>query len=140
MSIPFRGIELEDYAIGSGSSCNAEGCFFGLDDDTNYTNERELLVPIGPYKLCPTHVAQLQDEQPAARAYHIDKPFAYHKPSTEGLDKINRLREHFSEGERLIRELTPSSRHQSVALTENETTAMWAIKAVVFNDPDSEVA
>lgn len=69
----------------------------------------------------------------------IDKPYAYHKPSTDGLEKINRLREHFSEGERLIRELCPPSRHQSVALTQNETTAMWAIKAVVFNDPASVV-
>ena len=67
----------------------------------------------------------------------IDKPSAYHKPSADGLDKINRLRAHFSEGERLIREICPQSRHQSIALTENETTAMWAIKAVVFNDPDS---
>lgn len=69
----------------------------------------------------------------------IDKPYAYHKPSKDGLEKINRLRAHFSEGERLIREICPQSRHQSIALTENETTAMWAIKAVVFNDPDSEI-
>jgi hypothetical protein len=69
----------------------------------------------------------------------IDKPYAYHKPSDEGLAKINRLREHYSAGERLIREVCPPSRQQSVALTNNETTAMWAIKAVVFNDPDSEV-
>jgi len=69
----------------------------------------------------------------------IDKPYAYHKPSPAGLDAINKLRAHFSEGERLIREVCPVSRHQSVALTNNETTAMWAIKAVVFNDPDSEI-
>lgn len=69
----------------------------------------------------------------------IDKPYAYHKPSADGLAKITRLREHFSETERLIRELCPASRHQSVALTQNETTAMWAIKAVVFNDADSVV-
>jgi len=69
----------------------------------------------------------------------IDKPYAYHKPSSEGLDKINKLRAHFSEGERLIKEICPPSRHQSIAITENETTAMWAIKAVVFNDPKSEV-
>jgi hypothetical protein len=68
----------------------------------------------------------------------IDKPYAYHKPSADGLEKINRLRAHFSETERLIREVCPASRHQSVALTNNETTAMWAIKAVVFNDPASE--
>lgn len=69
----------------------------------------------------------------------IDKPYAYHKPSSEGLAKINRLRAHFSEGERLIREVCPTSRHQSIAITENEATAMWAIKAVVFNDPKSDV-
>jgi hypothetical protein len=69
----------------------------------------------------------------------IDKPYAYHKPSTEGMSKINKLREHFSEGERLIKEICPPSRHTSIAITENETTAMWAIKAVVFNDPKSEV-
>lgn len=69
----------------------------------------------------------------------IDKPYAYHKPSTEGLEKINKLRAHFSEGERLIKEICPPSRQASVAITENETTAMWAIKAVVFNDPNSEV-
>ena len=69
----------------------------------------------------------------------IDKPYAYHKPSAEGLEKINRLRAHFSEGERLIKEICPPSRQASFAITENETTAMWAIKAVVFNDPKSEV-
>lgn len=69
----------------------------------------------------------------------IDKPYAYHKPSPEGMDKINRLREHFSEGERLIKEICGNNRQSSVAITNNETTAMWAIKAVVFNDPNSEV-
>lgn len=74
----------------------------------------------------------------------IDKPYAYHKPSNEGLDKINRLREHFSLGERLIREICVDAdgkptRQQSIALTNNEQTAMWAIKAVVFNDPKSVV-
>lgn len=69
----------------------------------------------------------------------IDKPYAYHKPSDAGLSKINKLREHFSEGERLIKEICPVSRQQAIALTNNEQTAMWAIKAVVFNDPASEV-
>lgn len=70
----------------------------------------------------------------------IDKPYAYHKPSEDGLNKINKLREHFSEGDRLIREICPPSRQASIALTNNEQTAMWAIKAVVFNDPASEVS
>ena len=68
----------------------------------------------------------------------IDKPYAYHKPSPGGLDKINQLREKFSEVEKLMKEVCPPSRHLSHAITCNETTAMWAIKAVVFNDPESE--
>lgn len=67
----------------------------------------------------------------------IDKPYAYHKPSEEGLKKITRLREAFSILERVIDETCPNSRHKSVTITNLETTAMWAIKAVVFNDPDS---
>lgn len=69
----------------------------------------------------------------------IDKPYAYHKPSTEGLAKINALRAAFSDVERAIRAHCPDSRQKSVAITELETAAMWAIKAVVFNDPASEV-
>ena len=69
----------------------------------------------------------------------IDKPFAYHKPSADGLARITKLREHFSEGERLIREICPESRQRAVAITNNEQAAMWAIKAVVFNDPASEI-
>jgi len=69
----------------------------------------------------------------------IDKPYAYHKPSARGLEAITRLREVFSQVEQTIREVCPPSRHTSLAITNNEQTAMWAIKAVVFNDPDSEV-
>jgi len=69
----------------------------------------------------------------------IDKPYAYHKPSPEGLKKITELRELFSQVEQVIREYCPPSRHQSLAITKNEEAAMWAIKAVVFNDPASEV-
>jgi hypothetical protein len=70
----------------------------------------------------------------------IDKPYAYHRPSDAGLEKINALRAIFSEVEKLMREVCPQSRHLSHAITCNETTAMWAIKAVVFNDPESKVA
>lgn len=69
----------------------------------------------------------------------IDKPYAYHKPSADGLAKITELRELFSLVEQKLKEVCPASRHLSVALTNNEQTAMWAIKAVVFNDPASEV-
>lgn len=69
----------------------------------------------------------------------IDKPFAYHKPSPEGLEKITVLRHSFSALKQRIEETCPPSRERSVAITELETSAMWAIKAVVFNDPNSEV-
>lgn len=67
----------------------------------------------------------------------IDKPYAYHKPTDNGLAKINKLREMYSEMERTINEVCPASRQKSVAITELETSAMRAIKAVVFNDPES---
>lgn len=70
----------------------------------------------------------------------IDKPFAYHKPSEAGLARITGLREGFSVVKALIEQHCPPSRERSVAITELETAAMWAIKAVVFNDPQSEVA
>ena len=70
----------------------------------------------------------------------IDKPFAYHKPSDDGLERITRLRDAYSAVQRTIEETCPSSRQKAVAITELETSAMWAIKAVVFNDPASEVS
>ena len=69
----------------------------------------------------------------------IDKPYAYHRPSADGLARITELRELFSLVDRKIHELCPAGRQQSIALTNNEQTAMWAIKAVVFHDPDSVV-
>jgi hypothetical protein len=67
------------------------------------------------------------------------KTFAYHKPSEDGLAKIRTLREAFSTVHEAINANAPPSRERSVALTELETTAMWAIKAVVCNDAASEV-
>ena len=69
----------------------------------------------------------------------IDKPFAYQQPSDSGLTKINRLRHAYSVIQTIIDECCPPSRQKSVAITELETSAMWAIKAVVFNDPASTV-
>lgn len=69
----------------------------------------------------------------------MKKTYTYHKPSKDGLDKITELRKAFSELHDKILILSPTSREQSIALTNLETTAMWAIKAVVCNDPKSEV-
>jgi hypothetical protein len=70
----------------------------------------------------------------------LNKTYAYHKPSADGLEKITSLRQAFSAMDDLIQKLAPASRERSLALTQLETTAMWAIKAVVCNDPESEVA
>jgi virulence-associated protein VapD len=71
---------------------------------------------------------------------YIDKSFAFHMPSDDGLQKITRIQQAYSDVKRVLETEAPSSRQLSVALTELETSAMWAIKAVVFNDPKSEVA
>lgn len=63
--------------------------------------------------------------------------YAYHKPSAEGLRLINRLRHAFSDLHDDVEKHAPNSREKSVALTNLETAAMWAIKAVVCNDPES---
>jgi virulence-associated protein VapD len=69
----------------------------------------------------------------------IDKPYAYHKPSPDGMARITELRQAYSDLQKCIEKQCPESRQRSVAITELETSAMWAIKAVVFNDPQSEV-
>lgn len=66
--------------------------------------------------------------------------YNYHKPSAEGLEKIDKIRKAYTELDNLVNELAPHSRQRSIALTELETSAMWAIKAVVVNDPESVVA
>lgn len=72
-------------------------------------------------------------------ATELKKTYAYHKPSAAGLSKIALLRRAFSELHESIEALAPKSREKSVAFTELETAAMWAIKAVVCNDPESTV-
>lgn len=69
----------------------------------------------------------------------IEKTYSYHKPSEAGIDKIKQIRIAASQLHNLIKELAPDSREKSVAFTNLETTAMWAIKAVVCNDPESVV-
>lgn len=67
------------------------------------------------------------------------KPYAYHRPSPAGLDKITELRELFSHVEQRLQAICPESRQRSIAITNNEQTCMWSIKAVVVNDPASVV-
>ena len=68
----------------------------------------------------------------------MEKAFAYHKPSEDGLRRITILREKFSELSGVIDQLCVHSRERATAFTRLEETAMWAIKAVAINDSDSE--
>lgn len=67
----------------------------------------------------------------------IEKTFAYHAPSEVAKAKITTIREEFSALKKRIEIECPNSRERAVALTELETSAMWAIKSVVSNDPES---
>ena len=69
----------------------------------------------------------------------ILKTFAYHKPSQEGLQKIAELREAFSVLATIVSDKCINSREKSAAITKLEECAMWAVKAVVFNDPESQI-
>ena len=69
----------------------------------------------------------------------MKKTYQYHKPGDDGVKRIQELRANFSMLHDLIERNSPASREQSVALTQLETAAMWAIKAVVVNDPESVV-
>lgn len=70
----------------------------------------------------------------------VAKTFAYHKPSAEGLVRVNALREGYSALATIVERNCPPSRERALAMTELELSAMCAIKSTVINDPASEVA
>ncbi len=67
----------------------------------------------------------------------LNRTFLYHKPSDAGLEMIKNIRKGFTYLHDLLMNHVPPSRERSVALTELETSAMWAIKGIVLNDPAS---
>lgn len=64
----------------------------------------------------------------------IENNFTYHAPKPGQPEKYQKLREKAKELAYLIKELTPSSREQSVALTELETSVFWANAAIARNE------
>ncbi len=66
--------------------------------------------------------------------------FDYHKPSDHALYLILEVRDAYKKLEEVLDTYVPNSREKSVAFTELETSAFWAIKAVTHNDPNGEVA
>lgn len=67
------------------------------------------------------------------------KTYAHHKPTPQAIEDIRQIRLAFSELHEKLDKLCVSGREKAVAITHLETAAMWAIKAVVCNDPESEV-
>lgn len=63
-------------------------------------------------------------------------PFGYFKPHEDALPVIQEVRVAYKALYDHIMTLPPS-RERSVAITELETSAMWAIKGLVLNDPQS---
>ena len=63
-------------------------------------------------------------------------PFGYFKPADTMLPKIQETRDAYSAIHRFLLTL-PESRQRSIAITELETSAMWAIKGLVLNDAGS---
>lgn len=53
-----------------------------------------------------------------------------HRPTDEGIEKIEKLRAKVKEYIALIEELTPPGREQSIALTSIETGSMYANAAI----------
>ena len=63
-------------------------------------------------------------------------PFGYFKPHEDALPAIQLVRDAYKNLYDHVMTLPPS-RERSVAITELETSAMWAIKGLVLNDPRS---
>lgn len=63
-------------------------------------------------------------------------PFGYFKPSEEMLPVIQNVRDAYTTLHKFILTL-PVSRQRAIAITELETSAMWAIKGLVLNDSGS---
>ena len=63
-------------------------------------------------------------------------PFGYFKPAEEMLPLIQIVRDAYHGLHGVLLSL-PASRQRAVAITELETSAMWAIKGLVLNDAGS---
>lgn len=61
-------------------------------------------------------------------------PFGYFKPHESNLKKIQDTRDAYTFLYKFLL-AQPASRERSIAITELETSAMWAIKGLVLNDP-----
>ncbi len=66
-------------------------------------------------------------------AEQIENNFKYHPPKDGQADTYNELRAKAKEFAELINELCPDSREKSLAITELETSVMWANASIARN-------
>ena len=64
----------------------------------------------------------------------IENNFSHHAPKDDQANRYEQIRGKAKEFARLIAELTPASREQSLAMTNLEQTVMWAIAAIARNE------
>lgn len=64
----------------------------------------------------------------------IENNFSYHAPKEGQVAKYNAVREKAKELAYLIDEICPNSREKSVALTNLETSVMWANASIARNE------
>lgn len=63
-------------------------------------------------------------------------PFGYFKPAENMLPLIQEVRNGYTALHKFLLTL-PASRQRAIAITELETSSMWAIKGLVLNDSSS---
>ena len=64
----------------------------------------------------------------------IENNFIYHAPKEGQQEKYQSLREKAKELAYMIDELCPHSREKSIAMTELETSIMWANASIARNE------
>lgn len=64
----------------------------------------------------------------------IENNFKWHPPKEGQNERYEQIRAKAKELALLIVDITPSSREQSVALTDLESTVMWANAAIARNE------
>lgn len=74
----------------------------------------------------PENVKEMQDE--------LEKRFTYHAPKEGQPERYNKLRAQGELMARIILDMTPRSREQSLALTNLEQAIMWANAAIARNE------
>lgn len=64
----------------------------------------------------------------------IENNFTYHAPKADQQDRYVQIRDKAKALALTIAEVTPSSREQSLAITNLEQTVMWANAAIARNE------